>query len=170
MQQTDDQSLNSKNYNNEKREAKSISFFKLQYTFTKRMDIPILILATCASFVLGISMPLFSMTYGDIINNFGDASVLNPEIFIEQIRKMCLQFLYIGLAMWVAGFLMIWLWSYNGRMIAKSIKEEYFKLLMHQEQGFFEVNPNILVFPTKIQSQIKKIEIGVIFSINIKFS
>lgn len=168
MEHVEDKSLNSKKYILENINAKSVSFFKLQYAYTRAKDVPLLIIATLASFGMGISMPLFSITFGDSINNFGDSDVLDPDIFIEKIRSMCLQFLYIGIGLWVAGFLMIWLWSYNGRMIAKAIKEDYFKLLMRQEQGFFEVNPDILKYPTKIQSQIKKIEMGVkLFKLNL---
>jgi ATP-binding cassette subfamily B (MDR/TAP) protein 1 len=163
MEHLDDHSQNSKNYVLENLKAKSVGFFKLQYSYTRPKDIPILILATMASFGMGISMPLFAITFGDSINNFGDSQLISPEIFLEKIKNMCLQFVYIAIGMWGAGFLMIWLWSYNGRMIAKSIKEDYFKLLMQQEQGFFEVNPDILKYPTKIQSQIKKIEMGVKF-------
>jgi hypothetical protein len=65
--------------------------------------------------------------------------------------------------MWAAGFVMVWLWTTNGLKITKRIKKEYFRLIMNQEQGFFEVNKDILQYPTKIQAQLKKIEMGVKF-------
>jgi hypothetical protein len=163
-------SIQSNNYIVENVKSKAVSFFKLQYAYTRPKDILILILATLSSLGLGIAMPLFSITFGGSMNSFGDSDKISPDQFIEQIRKMCLQFIYIGLGMFASAFLMIWLWTYNGRTIAKAIKEDYFKLLMHQEQGFFEVNPDILKYPTKIQSQIKKIEMGVIIYILKKFS
>ena len=152
---------NSNNYLVENVKSKAVSFFKLQYTFTRAKDLPVIILATLASFGLGIAMPLFAITFGGSMNSFGDSNKVDPSIFIEQIKNMCLQFLYIGLGMFAAAFLMMWLWSYNGLQIAKAFKENYFKILMRQEQGFFEVNTDILKYPTKIQSQIKKIEMGV---------
>ena len=106
-------------------------------------------------------MPLFTITFGGSVNAFGSQSVTNQNEFLEQIKKMCLQFVYIGIGMWAAGFLMVWMWTENGLKVAKRIKKEYFRLLMNQEQGFYEVNSDILQYPTKIQAQIKKIEMGV---------
>jgi hypothetical protein len=162
MELTDDfHDHKSKNYVLENLKSQSVGFFKLQYTYSNPRDLIIVILATLASFGLGISMPLFAVTFGGSINNFGDTGNIGQNSYINQMGNMCLQFFYIGLGMFVAGFLMIWLWSYNGRVIAQAIKKDYFRLLMSQEQGFFEVNPDILKYPTKIQSQIKKIEMGV---------
>jgi len=151
----------SKNYILENLKSQSVSFFKLQYAYSTPRDNAIIFFATLASFGLGISMPLFSVTFGGSINNFGDTGNIGSNSYINQMGQMCLQFFYIGLGMFAAGFFMIWLWSYNGRVISQAIKKDYFRLLMCQEQGFFEVNPDILKYPTKIQSQIKKIEMGV---------
>ena len=162
MELTDEyNSKKSKNYVLENLKSESVSFFKLQYAYTQPRDIAIIICGTLASFGLGISMPLFAVTFGGSINNFGDSGSIGQNSYINQMGHMCLQFLYIGLGMFAAGFFMIWLWSYNGRVISQAIKKDYFRLLMCQEQGFFEVNPDILKYPTKIQSQIKKIEMGV---------
>ena len=159
MELADYNSQKSKNYILENAKSESVSFFKLQYTYCGPKDLVIVICGTLASFALAISLPLFSVTFGGSVNNFNNISGNND--YIHQMGKMCLAFLYIGIGMFVAGFFMIWLWSYNGRKISQAIKKDYFRLLMSQEQGFFEVNPDILKYPTKIQSQIKKIEMGV---------
>ena len=105
-------------------------------------------------------MPLFAVIFGGSINSFGSQGSTNPEAFIDDIKGLCLKFLYVGLGMWVAGFLMIWLWTYNGRTIAKRVKKSYFKLLMEQEQGYFDMR-NTYEFATNIQTQVKTIEMGV---------
>jgi hypothetical protein len=137
---------------------KSVSFFKLQYEYCKKMDVPILIFALCGSFGMAISMPLFAITFGASINSFASP---DPNAMYEGIKGLVLQFIYIGLGMFAASFIMIWLWSYNGRIISKRIKKDYFKLLMNQDQSFYDFNSEF-DFATKIQTQIKTIEMGVI--------
>ena len=140
---------------------KAASFFELQYTLLKRFDYLVITFAMVGSIGTGIAMPLFSIIFGGSINAFGggDGSV-NPDQFIEDIRSLCLKFLYVGLGMWLAGFIMIWLWNFNGRTIAKRIKKNYFKLLMKQEQAYFD-QKDTFQFATKIQTQVKSIEMGV---------
>lgn len=141
---------------------KAASFWKLQYSLMKRFDVFVIIIATIGSICMGLTMPLFSIMFGGTINTFGASSTTNPETFIEEIRQLCLKFLYIGLGMWAAGYLMIWLWGYNGRIISKRIKKNYFRLLMEQEQGYFDTK-DTFQFATKIQAQVKSIEMGVKF-------
>ncbi len=62
-----------------KNNSQSVSFFKLQYTFTKKKDIIILVFAILSSLALGIAMPLFSITFGSSINTFGAQSVTDPN-------------------------------------------------------------------------------------------
>jgi hypothetical protein len=163
-----------KTMNNEKEENKprAISFWQLQYSYLEGCDYVIILIACLGSLAVGVSMPLFSTTFGGSINTFGAAPMSNDQVlteaqqkgldtFIEGIRTMCLNFLFIGIGMGFAGFIMIWLWSSLGRKIAQRIKKNYFKVLMSQEQSFFDSNENLLEYPTKIQAQIKKIEMGV---------
>jgi hypothetical protein len=60
---------------------------------------------------------------------------------------------------------MISLFSYNGRVLSQRIKKKYFKLIMLQEQGYFD-QCNTYEFATKIQAQVKSIENGVNINFN----
>jgi ATP-binding cassette, subfamily B (MDR/TAP), member 1 len=139
---------------------KAASFWKLQYGLMKRFDVFVIIMGTIGSIGMGLTMPLFSVIFGGTINTFGAASATNPDAFIDDISQLCLKFMYVGLGMWAAGYIMIWLWGYNGRIISKRIKKNYFKLLMDQEQGYFDTK-DTYQFATKIQAQVKSIEMGV---------
>jgi ATP-binding cassette subfamily B (MDR/TAP) protein 1 len=145
---------------------KAASLFELQYTFIKTtLDKVVLVFATLGSLAMGVALPLFSVIMGSSINSFGTTKGdYTPDIFLADIKSMCLKFLYVGIGIFFGGFFMIWLWNYNGRTTSKRIKKEYFKLLLKQEQGYFDmVNPN--EFATKLQTQIKTIEMGVILFI-----
>ena len=139
---------------------KAVSFFKLQYSEMKKYDFFVLIFAILGSFGAAIAMPLFAVIFGGTINQLGPANSIDAYAFLLNMEKQCLNFLYVGLGMWFAGFIMIWLWSFNGRVITRRIKNHYFRLLLLQEQGYFD-QTNTYEFATKIQSQIKIIETGV---------
>jgi ATP-binding cassette subfamily B (MDR/TAP) protein 1 len=134
----------------------------LQFSLAKKFDIFIIIIGIISSLGLAISMPLFSILFGGTLNNLGS----NPVGLFESIKELCLKFVYVGLGMFVAGTLMICCWSYSGRRIANYIKEEYFSIIMRQEQGWFD-QQEVFEFSTRIQNQTKIIENGV--NINYKY-
>lgn len=139
--------------------GKSVSFFKLEFSLATKFDIFIIILGFLSSLGLAISMPLFSILFGGTLNNLGS----DPIALFESIKELCLKFVYVGLGMFAAGALMICCWSYSGRTIANYIKEKYFLLVMNQEQGWFD-QQEVFEFSTRIQSQTKIIENGVIIN------
>jgi ATP-binding cassette subfamily B (MDR/TAP) protein 1 len=138
---------------------RAASFFRLQYSLSTKKDNLIMGLGLFGSLCLGLYFPLFSIIFGDSINSFG-SQVMSQEKFMSHMGQMSLNFFYVGLAMWIAGCLMIWLWGYNGKTIARRIKEKYFHLILSQEQGWFD-QQNVNEFASKIQSKLKIIEIGV---------
>ncbi len=149
--------IDSKENKEEKQSNKnSVSYFKLQFSLAKKFDIFIIFIGFLSSLGLSISMPLFSILFGETLNNLGS----DPLKLFESIKDLCLQFVYVGLGMFAAGALMICCWSYSGRRIANCIKEEYFSIIMRQEQGWFD-QQEVFEFSTRIQNQTKIIENGV---------
>jgi ATP-binding cassette subfamily B (MDR/TAP) protein 1 len=154
IQIDENQSLKNNSEITEVQDSKrAVSFFKLQYSLLKKFDVFMIFVALMGSFGMGIAMPLFSIIFGGSINSFG-ASSANPNTFLDDIKALCAKFVYVGLGMWAAGYIMIWLWGLNGRIIAKRIKKRYFKLLMNQEQGYFDTK-DTYQFATKIQAQVQ---------------
>jgi ATP-binding cassette, subfamily B (MDR/TAP), member 1 len=135
----------------------SVGFFKLQYQFLHGIDYLILFWALLGSIGTGISLPLFALFFGETVSELNN--ITSPDQFVDYFRLMCLKFVYVGLGTLIAGILMVSLWTYNGRTITKRLREDYFKVIMRQEQGFFDsMNPHQFCF--KIQNQIHEIENG----------
>jgi ATP-binding cassette subfamily B (MDR/TAP) protein 1 len=139
---------------------KAVSFFKLQFFETNISQKIIIFIAIIGSLASGLSMPLFAILLGRTINNLG-ALMTGQESMINTITELSKIFVYVGLGIAVASFTMVWLWMYIGQLIVKRIKEEYFRKIMMQEQGWFD-SSNPYEFTTKIKSQTHSIEIGVI--------
>jgi ATP-binding cassette subfamily B (MDR/TAP) protein 1 len=142
------------------KKKKGVTFWKLQFSLAKKFDILIILLGTIGSLASGISMPLFIVIFGRTLNDLGPSHQGETNGFLSNISTLCLQFVWIGLGMFGAGWLMISAWTYNGKVLSQRIKKRYFQVLMLQEQAYFD-QCNSYEFATKIQSQTKQIENGV---------
>lgn len=144
--------------NNKKKEEEkkpnSVSFFKLQFSLLDKQQIIIVTIAIIACLLVSTSMPLFSLVFGNTIND-----ISGPN-FMDALTKKCLSFIYLGIFAFVTGTINIGLWNYNGKVIARRFKEEYFRLIMSQEQAYFD-QTNTFEYATKIQTQTKAVDSGV---------
>jgi ATP-binding cassette subfamily B (MDR/TAP) protein 1 len=136
----------------------SVPFFKLLGHFLTIVDKWIVVLGFIGSFAVGISLPLFSLFFGESISKLN--FIGSSQEFVDIFFSLLLKFIYVGISMLVGGILMYFLWTYNGRVIAKRLKNQYFTLLLRQEQGFFD-RENPYEFFFKLQNQVKTIENGV---------
>ena len=99
-----------------------------------------------------------SLIFGNSFNN--NQKYTDPKEYLEETQKMCLNFLICGGITFLSAWLMISMWTLSARRLILKIKEEYFKTIMNQEQGWFD-QTNPYEFSTKVQSQTKTIEQGV---------
>lgn len=138
--------------------AKRASFFKLMYTLSNKCDIIVIICAIVGSLIAGAAMPLISLLLGKVLNQFnGNIETANvPEL----VSGLIITFLLVGLAIFLGSFMMVFFWSVIGRRMINKINEDYFKVIMRQEQGWFDQS-NMFEFATKVQGQVKTIENGV---------
>lgn len=145
-------------------ETKTASFFKLEYFLASPCDIFTVLLATLLSMGSGGAMPAFMLIFGDMINNFSvkssSVTPLQVQKMVENITNTCVTFVYLGIALFCINALNMILWSSNGQKVARSIKNEYFKAIMRQEQNWFDQYKNKFEFATKVESQTKTIELG----------
>jgi ABC-type multidrug transport system fused ATPase/permease subunit len=146
------------------KQRKSVGLFKILYFKATCKDKVIIFFAFLGAFALGGSMPLFAILFGNTINGLGPS---NTGLgFLDNISDLCLKFIYVAIGMFFAGTLMVWLWTLSCRIILRKLKEEYFAVIMRQEQKWFdETDP--YQFATKIQTQCTSIENGVNVFLNL---
>jgi len=77
----------------------------------------------------------------------------------KSITDMAIKFIVVALAMFLANFMNSFCWIYTSIRNLTNLKREYFRVIMKQEQGWFDQN-NPYQFSTLVQSQIKTIESG----------
>ena len=146
-------------------EQKNISLFKLLCHLSGKFEIFIMVLGIIGAIGSGLAGPLMSILFGGTINDFSDTQgVINPIVVFHELQKtidkMVNKFLYIGVGMFVGGFLMNFSWNYSGLLHVHHMKEKYFRVILKQEQGWFDAN-NAFEFATKVQAQLEQIEFGI---------
>jgi ATP-binding cassette subfamily B (MDR/TAP) protein 1 len=153
--------IEQKQINDENKQFTKVPFFKLMYTFASRKDVFLLIGAVIGSLIAGTSMPFIALLLGKAINNFGSGMLdLGQEVLTEKITQLAIIYILVGLAIFLGSFMMVFFWTWVGKRIINKINEEYLRVIMRQEPGWFDAN-NVFELPTKIQGQIKTIENGV---------
>jgi ABC-type multidrug transport system fused ATPase/permease subunit len=137
---------------------KAIGFFKLIYSSADKCDITILSFACLGSLIGGAAMPMISLLLGKVLNQFnGDIETANvPEL----VSGLITTFLLVGLAIFLGSYMMVFFWMLAGRRLINKINEDYFRVIMKQDQSWFDQS-NMFEFATKVQVQIKTIENGV---------
>ena len=137
---------------------KKVSFFTLLKSQTFPYQIFFYILAIIGSLVAGCAMPLTSLLLGDVIDGF-DGSIPKEEV-PGIIKKAIINFIIAGVCIFLGSLMMVFFWTKIGESFSKSLKVDYFRELMRQDQTFFD-NTNTFEFTTKVEKQCKTIEMGV---------
>ena len=82
------------------------------------------------------------------------------EKFDDEVDKMVTKLMIIGASMFLGFGLSKFLWNYVGLRQMHHLKENYFSIILRQEQGWFDAN-NVYEFSTKVQAQFEQISLGV---------
>ena len=153
-------------------EQKKISVPKLYYRLSKQTEKILLIFGIIGSLGSGVSGPLMTQLFGGTIDDASSSQDINPalmseieldeffDVFQNNIDKMSKKFIYIGIGMFFANFLANFCWTYAGLRMVFHLKENYFSIILKQEQGWFDEN-NAYEFATKVQAQIEQVDLGV---------
>jgi ATP-binding cassette subfamily B (MDR/TAP) protein 1 len=150
----------------EEKKLTRVSYFQLQYKFANKKDMILLVFAVLGSLIAGLSMPFIALLLGNAINNFGPGiEEQGPDKLNEAVSKLAVIYMLVGLGIFLGSFMMVFFWTCVGKRLINKINEEYLRVIMKQEQGWFEKS-NPYEFATKMQSQIKTIENGVKFFLN----
>lgn len=79
------------------------------FRFAKPADYAIMAFGTFFSLCNGASMPLFALLWGDMLDSFKSQADM-----VGQTLSMLLLFIYIGIAVFISGWIMIGAWLITG--------------------------------------------------------
>ncbi|KAK8693709.1 hypothetical protein V6N13_071280 [Hibiscus sabdariffa] len=117
----------------------AVPFFKL-FAFADPTDILLMIAGTIGAIGNGISMPLVTIFFGELMDSFGE-NQRNNEV-VDAVSEVALNFVYLGIGAAVAGFLQVTCWMVTGERQAARVRGLYLKTILRQDIAFFDVETN----------------------------
>ena len=150
-----------------KEKKKSISIWRLLFHLSNRKEVFLMLLGTFGSIISAISGPIMSYNFGGAINDFSELQNIEEidedseevKSFTDSINKTINRYLILGAILFVSNFLQAFGWQYSAFLQIHKLKENYFSVIMSQEQAYFD-NNNSFELVTKVQTQLQQIELG----------
>ncbi len=115
-----------------KKDQKSVKLIQL-FRFADKLDYFLMTVGIICALIAGGSVSIFSLLWGDIIDNFKSKDEL-----VNQTYDTMLKFIYIGLEILVLGAMMIYSWLITGNRQSNRCKKVYLQSLFSQQIGWFE--------------------------------
>ena len=148
------------------RKTTSVSLSKILFHFSDKTDIFIIIMASFSSFFFGCLIIILEYLLANSINNlhrnikeYDYISIMYDDIYAYSL---------FAVGSFFFGFGHCYFWNINGTKLALKYKEEYFKLVLQQDQEWFD-NQNVHELSSKVDIQTRSIESGVKFIIFLNF-
>ncbi|XP_051171698.1 ATP-dependent translocase ABCB1 [Leptopilina boulardi] len=136
----DEDSVNvmSKNSNEDTcNSIKKVSIMKILEL--NQQEWPYILPACLTSIIVGCSMPLFAILFGDVI---GILSGPDAEEVRSQINKYCAWFVAAGIVIGVSNFAQIFLFSISSECLTMRLRGLTFEAMLKQEVGWFDQPSN----------------------------
>ena len=150
-------------------EEKDVSIFHIYKHLAEPIDYIYIVIAFIGSIGAGLTMPIMSYLSTDLFSDVGNTSEYSDDVdklmdtvkhaFEKQIKR----FLVVGAIIFVCHFASVCFWTLVGSRMCHKLKENYFRIILSQEQGWFDAN-NPFEFATKVQAQLEQVEMGIQFS------
>ncbi|KAI3444981.1 hypothetical protein Pfo_001646 [Paulownia fortunei] len=119
----------------EKKEPKkTVPFYKL-FSFAASRDKVLMTVGTIAAIGNGLSQPLMSLIFGDLIDVFGKSQSNNT---LSQVSKVSLKFVYLALGCGAAAFLQVACWMITGERQSERVRSLYLTTILQQEIAYFD--------------------------------
>ncbi|VAH78656.1 unnamed protein product [Triticum turgidum subsp. durum] len=115
--------------------GKRVSFTGM-FRYADRTDQLLMLVGTLAALANGVSQPLMTVIFGDMIDAFGGATSDNV---LHRVNKAVLSFVYLGIGTAVVSFLQVACWTITGERQATRIRSLYLKSVLRQDISFFDV-------------------------------
>ncbi|KAF0917807.1 hypothetical protein E2562_021479 [Oryza meyeriana var. granulata] len=115
--------------------GKAVPFTGL-FRYADGTDLLLMAVGTVAALANGVSQPLMTVVFGQVINAFGETTM---DSVLSRVNKAVLNFVYLGIGTAVVSFLQVACWTMTGERQATRIRSLYLKSVLKQDIAFFDV-------------------------------
>ncbi|PIA37890.1 hypothetical protein AQUCO_02900023v1, partial [Aquilegia coerulea] len=124
----------------QKTKRESISLFML-FSFPDTTDIALMTLGAIAALLNGLSIPLTTYLFGQMVDAFGRTA--DSTNLVHQVSKLSLRLVYLGIGTAVATFFQMACWMVTGERQSARIKNMYLQAVLRQDITFFDKETNM---------------------------
>ncbi|KAG5112742.1 hypothetical protein JHK82_036011 [Glycine max] len=115
--------------------AKTVPLYKL-FSFADPLDHLLMFVGAVGAIGNGISMPLMTLIFGNMINAFGATE--NSNEVVDEVSKVSLKFVYLAVGTFFASLLQLTCWMITGERQAARIRGLYLQNILRQDVSFFD--------------------------------
>ncbi|KAK7363396.1 hypothetical protein VNO77_05538 [Canavalia gladiata] len=119
--------------------GKYVPFYKL-FSFSDPLDHLLMFVGSVGAIGNGVSLPLMTLIFGNMMNAFGETT--NPKEVVDEVSKVSLKFVYLGVGTFVASLLQLTCWMITGERQAARIRGLYLQTILRQDVSFFDKETN----------------------------
>ncbi|CAN1150210.1 ABC transporter B family member 9 [Linum perenne] len=121
-----------------KTKTEKVAFYKM-FAFGDSLDALLMAVGLIGGIGSGITQPVMTIVFGDLINAFGRSS--QSDLLVE-VKKAALKMVYLGIAAAVSAFLQVSCWMVTGERQSARIRGLYLKAILRQDIGYFDTETN----------------------------
>ncbi|KAA8515001.1 hypothetical protein F0562_018212 [Nyssa sinensis] len=118
----------------QKKKDQKVSFLKL-FSFADGVDRMLMIVGSVCAIASGLSQPLMTIMFGQLINSFGTT---DPSHVVDDVSKVALKLFYLAIGSGIASLLQVSCWMVTGERQATRIRGLYLKTILRQDIAFFD--------------------------------
>lgn len=112
------------------------------YRYADSFDVMLIIIGTLCSMLVGVSQPLMSIVFGDLMQSLVSYPFSDSPTKDDDLRKSAAQgviyLTIIGTSVLCAAYVMLSFWNWAGERQAKKLREEYLAAILRQDVGWFD--------------------------------
>ncbi|KAJ0053668.1 hypothetical protein Pint_03486 [Pistacia integerrima] len=120
----------------EEKKPNRVSLLKL-FTFADFYDCVLMVLGSIGAIIHGVSVPVFFIYFGKMINIIGLA-YLAPKAASHKVAKYSLDFVYLSVAIMFSSWLEVACWMYTGERQAAKMRMAYLRSMLSQDISLFD--------------------------------
>ncbi|CAB3362047.1 Hypothetical predicted protein [Cloeon dipterum] len=121
----------------EKEDVPSVPLLKI--IKTNKPEWVYIVLGCITAALVGFSMPLFSVIFGDIL---GTLSNPDTEVVRSESNTFCLYFLILGIIIGISSFIQLYTFGVAGERLTLRLRSQTFSAILQQEVAYFDSEIN----------------------------
>jgi ATP-binding cassette subfamily B (MDR/TAP) protein 1 len=107
------------------------------YKYADKWDYLFIVIGLIGAIANGVSMPVFSIIFGNVLNAIG-LNIFDPGALKNEVDLQVPNFMYLGVASAVAAFLQTFFLVYSSVRQANRLRGAYLASVLSQDVGFFD--------------------------------